>query len=805
MGKRSDHGGRGGATGYRRSTLKPARLPQTTRVAVVAVGWVLAASLTGAGASGAGRETPGPGVLGRLQAISSTEAAGTTSVVIEATDPVPYLTTRPDPLTVLIDLRNVETDGVVNTVRPRGSIARVTVEESESLGVPMARVRVTLTKPVPYRVLSTRNVIRMDVAEEGERSAAAAGTRPRERALPPATTIASIRAARDGRGVRIVVAGNGRLAPGSVEPARDLPPRLVLDFPGVKAAVSRTTPINLDPVLRVRVARHSDAPLVTRVVVDLDRWVEPRLETSEADGAVAIVFGDPLQTSGGAAGMLQAPRSVVDPPIVLPDPEALVAQRAEPEAPATGAVPPASFDEPKPGPIPVPQGVPLEPPPAPPQPSRPAGTPQAVQEKKFTGQPMSFALVDADLHAVLNAIAQEAGLNLAIDPKVEGRVNLQVTDVPWDQILDIILKQNGLGYTIEGNVVRIAPMSALAAEEEERRKVQTAQELAGTPEVATIPLSYAKAEEVATLIQKNGVALTQRGAVNFDPRTNMLIITDLPAGIQKARAIIARLDVPQPQVEIEARIVQTNRNFLKDIGVRWGINARAASELGNTLPLTFPNQGSVTGRTGGGQGPGATPSVVNLPVQNPAGAAGILLGSVNGAIQLDMELSALERKGQGRLLSAPRVTTQNNVEAEMTQGVEIPIQTVANNTVTVTFRPAALTLKVTPQITAAGTVIMQVSIENAAADFTKSVNGIPPINTQRAITTVLVNDGETTVLGGINLSTEQAQTDRTPGLGSIPILNWLFKKDRFEDENRELVVFITPRIVKQPAAARNGQ
>ncbi len=175
---------------------------------------------------------------------------------------------------------------------------------------------------------------------------------------------------------------------------------------------------------------------------------------------------------------------------------------------------------------------------------------------------------------------------------------------------------------------------------------------------------------------------------------------------------------------------------------------------------------------------------------------GLHLGSVNGAFNLDVALTALETTGNGRVLSTPRVSTQNNVEAEIKQGTQIPIQTVANNTVTVQFKDAALVLKVTPQITASNTVIMKISLENGQADFSKAVNGIPPINTQSANTSVLVNDGQTTVIGGIYLSTEQYQTDRTPGLGMIPLLGWLFKRDTALDNSTELLIFITPRITK---------
>ena len=191
-----------------------------------------------------------------------------------------------------------------------------------------------------------------------------------------------------------------------------------------------------------------------------------------------------------------------------------------------------------------------------------------------------------------------------------------------------------------------------------------------------------------------------------------------------------------------------------------------------------------------------TSTGIDLRAPAPTSAIGIALGSVNGAFNLDVALSALESSGRGRLLSTPRVSTQNNVEAEMTQGVQIPIQTVANNTVTVTFKDAALTLRVTPQITASNTIIMRVFLENATADFSRAVNGIPPIDTQRAVTTVLVGDGETTVIGGIYVSQEQAANDRVPLLHRVPLLGWLFKRDQMSDESRELLIFITPRITK---------
>src|SRR5262249_42496469 len=343
-------------------------------------------------------------------------------------------------------------------------------------------------------------------------------------------------------------------------------------------------------------------------------------------------------------------------------------------------------------------------------------------------------------------------------------------------------------------IVRVAPLAVLADEEAQRRKLGEEQALAGQLQVFTKTLSYARAEELQALLAKS--ALSPRGTVQVDQRTNTGIITDLPEKLTVATDLIPTPDKPQPQVEIEARIVQANKNYARQLGIQWGFNGKLDPTLGNTTNLAFPNSVNVGGRSLGSQGPTGgqtTSTAVNLGASAPDSAVGLALGSINGAFNLDFALTAAETSGNLRVLSTPRVSAQNNMEAEITQGVQIPIQTVANNTVTVSFRDAALTLKVTPQITAAGTVIMKIALENAQPDFSRSVNGIPPINTQRANTQVLVNDGQTTVIGGIFVSQEQTVLDRTPGLSQVPLIKWLFRRDDLRDQSTELLIFITPK------------
>jgi type IV pilus assembly protein PilQ len=771
-------------------------------VLAAAVVTTLAVTVSGAGNGATARA--------ELLAISSKLDASLSTVMIESSEPVAYVTSQPDPLTVVVDLRNVSAGVLAQPVGPTPPVTGVHVEDVFSPdGASVARVRVTLDRPATHRVHSSRNFIYIDVeraatasggqtavgderssrtvpavASSGARhNAPGAAAAARERAA--ATTLRGVRALPNGAGV--VIRGDGELIPSSVAEAKDLPHRVLLDFANVSAgSAPAVTDVHQGDIERIRVGTNSRSPLVTRVVIDLARQLAYRVE--QAGEELRVLF----ESVTGQASEPTPPAA----PQIVPEPAAPVAV-AVPIAGAAFAAPAATvvpndpvtlvaadaLVAPPAGQTTVQAPAPTQVPPVAPD-----------QTGRFKGTPVSLDFQGADLRAVLRTFAEISGLNIVIDPTIQGTVDVALRDVPWDQALDIILKANKLGYNVEGTVVRIAPINVLSQEEEERRKLADAQALSGELRVLTMPLSYAKAPDLVAILTRS--ALSARGEVQVDARTNTLIVRDLADRLTTAAELVKALDRPQPQVEIEARIVQTTRDFARSIGVQWGFNGRVDPALGNTTSLAFPNSGSLTGRSAGTPGANGADPIVNLGVGAATSALGLALGSVNGALNLDVALSALERTGNGRLLSTPRVSTQNNVEAEMTQGVEIPIQTVANNTVTVSFKPAALTLRVTPQITASNTVIMRVFLENASPDFSRSVNGIPPIDTQRAQTTVLVADGETTVIGGIYLSREQATEGRVPLLHRIPLLGWLFRRDELSDESRELLIFITPRITR---------
>ncbi len=415
----------------------------------------------------------------------------------------------------------------------------------------------------------------------------------------------------------------------------------------------------------------------------------------------------------------------------------------------------------------------------------------------YTGEPVSLQFQNADLRSVLRTFADISGLNLVLDPAVAGTVDVALTDVPWDHALDVILRTNQLDYETEGNIVRIASLATLEAEAEQRLRLAEREALAGDLIVRTRALGHAQATELAPLVTQ--AALSPRGQVQIDARTNTLILTDLAARLDAAEALIDVLDRPQPQVEIEARIVQASEDYLHELGVRWGLTGRTG--VGGTA------RAAAGGRLGGVQGPEAadadpTASVaenagraVDLGARTAAAAIGLALGAIDGSLNLDVALSAAEEQGEVRILSTPRVTTQNNVQATIRQGDQIPIQTVANNTVTVTFRDAALRLAVTPRIAAGDSVILQIEIDNDYADFARQVNGVPPIVTQSAHTTVQVVNGETTVIGGIYERASTRAGRRVPGLSRIPLVGRLFRSEADRRRADQLLIFLTPRIV----------
>jgi type IV pilus assembly protein PilQ len=623
------------------------------------------------------------------------------------------------------------------------------------------------------------------------------------------------------------VEGEGRL---NVHPARmQNPDRLVLDFAGARIAVQKTAiPGVSAPVLGVRIGQYR--PDVARVVIDLTAAAPFQL--SRDGEAVVIQFESPAATPTEKAftetafksndesarrdfqysdstprksaarslknSQISAPRftlpgeltqpSIVlasfngkNPPVRPEESSQQAAQQAVQQANTAASTLATSAT-----------------------PAQGAATPTAPAAPKYTGEPISVNLKDVDLRDFFRLIHEISGLNVVLDPAVKGSLTIVLDEVPWDQALDIVLQNNGLDKQLNGNVLRIATRSTLKGEAESRRDLEKAEAEATRPEIMTRVLSYSKAVSMRDVLKK---FLSPRGDILADERSNTLIIRDIPVVFPAIDNLIRQLDRKSQQVEIEARVVSASRSFAQDIGTQLGFagdTTGGRSVFGGTpqvgasgqvpfQPLNPPLVSTGTQTTGNGITTGL-PLNTNFPANAPT--SGFIFSHRSSNFAIDLIITAAEAKGVGKLLSKPKVITQNNEKATVKQGTKIPIQTTINNTISVQFIDAVLKLEVTPQITAEGTVFMDVLVENTQIDTgIPRVQGIPALDTESAETKVTVADGGTVVIGGIIISSQRVDIQQTPIVGSIPLIGNLFKRTAVTTTSQELLFFLTPRII----------
>ncbi len=430
-----------------------------------------------------------------------------------------------------------------------------------------------------------------------------------------------------------------------------------------------------------------------------------------------------------------------------------------------------------------------------------AGQQPAAAGPRYTGEPISVNLKDVDLKDFFRLIHEISGLNVVLDPNVHGTLTVVLDDVPWDQALDIVLKNNDLARELEGNVLRIATVDTLKKEADGRRAQVEAEALAVEKVSVTRFLSYAHAKDVMVTVKK---FLSQRGEVVADERTNAVIVNDIPKVIPIIDRLLTQLDRKTQEVEIEARVVAATRQFARDIGTQLGFgwgnghSALGGDAAAGTSPTTVSglNPGYIT-MPGTGSTSGSTiPLFSNLGSTSPTSGLTFLNASNN--IRIDAVLSMAESRGLLKVLSRPRVVTQNNIQALVKQGVRVPIVTQAQlgGPPTVTYVDAFLRLTVTPQITSENTIFLNVDVENTTPNFGQEVQGNPELITQQATTQVLVTDGGTVVIGGVIQTQNSINITQVPLLGNLPILGNLFKHTQVNTSNQELIFFITPRIIQ---------
>ena len=647
-------------------------------------------------------------------------------------------------------------------------------------------------------------------------------------------------------GLRVEFKATGTLAPRVT--TLESPSRIVVDLPNtvMASAVNRIS-VGQDGVKDVRVGM--DGQGNTRVVVDLTADREhslvagadgnvtlmigastanqavvvhpsPRLKTAEATTAPKLVMASAtapaLATPAPATPVLATPAATTDTKkasdFAIVEPKYSVKNDAEPTAKAQEAA--SRFADKTASQLVATtsnaamQGTPTV------QPAVNLAAEQKAQLEqkpaatgaKYTGEPISVNLKDVDLKDFFRLIHEISGLNVVLDPQVHGNLTIVLDDVPWDQALDIVLKNNDLSRQLDGNVLRIATIDTLKHEAESRRAQIDAEALAVDKVTITRFLSYAHSKDVLPTLKK---FLSQRGDLVAAERTNSLIVSDIPAVLPQIDRIIQQMDRKTQEVEIEARVVAATRSFARDIGTQFGFGWGNGTTMiggvpGNSGPGSSPN---LVGNTapnplyqylGNPSSSTATiPLFSNLPGNGPTSGLGFVTASNN--MRIDFALTMAESRGLLKILSRPRIVTQNNIQAIVKQGIRIPIVTSAQlgGPPTTTYVDAILRLTVTPQITSEGTIFLNVDVENTTPDFGhKDNNGNPALLTQQATTQVLVTDGGTVVIGGVIQTNNSLSIAQVPLLGNIPYLGNLFKHRSVQTSTQELIFFITPRIVQ---------
>ena len=753
--------------------------------------------------SGCTAKSPGTAMESQVQLnkIEPREADGKVEITIEGTAPIKQYTSfqLPEPLRLVVEITDANIGSFQDKIPVNlGAVTDIMPSQKENI----ARLEIALTEAVDSKVYQADGKLMVELAKSGETTttsttspeaitpapAPAPETAKQEQVEAPAPqpeqamakVVSAVRASAGKDGVRVVISGDGAMSPKTFMLKDN---RLVVDIPGAKSKVRPSViPVRKGGLARVRVAQHEDK---VRVVMDLTK---PLAYTVTPEGNSLVV----AMNAAGAALPAATPGEAAPQERAAQEPGKSAAAGAEtevvpPQAPAEAAAAPVAAEKKE-------RAEPSK---------REPGSPEEALTgniHKFKGRKISLDLQDADLINVLRLFAEVANLNIILAPEVRGKVTVRMVNIPWDQAMEIILKMNGLGFVLEDNILRIASVQSLTKEAEEDTRSKEAKKKSEDLVTRIIPVNYSTAGTVESTIKKS---LSPRGDVMTDVRTNTLIVKDIQKNVDEVAALIKLLDKPIPQIMIEARIVEASLNFNRTIGVQWGGTFKADAAHGNATGLQFPNTIGVTG----GPNMGATPSgngnfLVNMPAPAGAGtgggAIGFTFGSLSKALNLDLVLSALESTGEGKVISTPRISALDNKEAKIEQGVSIPFSTASASGTAIQFIDAKLSLVVTPHATPDNKIFLKIQATKNAPDTSLlGASGQPSIQKNEATTEILLSDGETAVIGGV-LIIDQGVTDtKVPFFGDLPLIGWLFKSRARNESKRELLIFITPRIMVQ--------
>lgn len=769
---------------------------------------------------------------------------GAVTLDAQATGPFEYTTYRPSESLYVLDLSGVSAgDSSGARVVPSELVKSYRLTTYSAGQKPVVRLEILLRPGITPRLARNGNQeLTLFVSANGNADATvepiattpATASKPAEAKPAPAVlkpvaakssdtkapasefqNIEQVILAQVGAQTEVNVVGNAKL---SYHVSRlHNPDRIVLDFSGAHLKTSeKNIASNLDPVKEIRLAQFT--PQVSRIVIDLRS--PARYNVNASGNAVTVAFRAEAATpaSGGASDSAPAANSEPDdvsttkaisaPAVAAPVPASVPTPVAA--LPTALTQPSAALAVPV---TPAPQPAPAAPKPAAantgyteisdnPTPAAPAASAAAQQAPtpapgtRYSGEPISVNLKDVDLRDFFRLIHEISGLNVVVDPAVKGSLTIVLDDVPWDQALDIVLKNNDLDKQLDGNVLRIATKETLKREAEQNRDLAKAQAESADVVTTTRVLSYAKAADMVPTLKK---FLSSRGDILADSRSNTLIIRDIPTVLPVLDNLLRQLDRKSQQVEIEARVVAANRSFSREIGTQFGLGLGThgstiggASAVGTSPIIHAPAPPFAVGTPP--LTSGSVPLLTNLGAATPT--SGFAYSFANSNFALDVIITAAEDRGVGKLISKPKIVAQNNQKSIVKQGTKIPVQTIVNNTVSVQFVDAVLELDVTPQITSDGTIYMDVDVKNDQIDSSiPRVEGIPAIDTQEATSKVLVADGATMVIGGVIVTQQRTDIQQVPVLGSLPVIGNLFKHTTVSSTAQELLFFLTPRIL----------
>jgi len=742
-----------------------------------------------------------------------------TTVAIRATGAFTHTEYRPADNLLLIDLAGVSASKMENhsrKVNAPGIEGYRVLSYTGANGSEITRVELSLSAKAQVDVQDAKSAVLVKVSEAQPPDAptaepANAGAKVSKSAVPVKLTHVGVVQGKDGLNVQIT-------ATGPIQPQTFTlknPDRIVLDVPNaVPAFRQRQISVESANVRSIRVSRYQAHPAVARIVLELKQ--PQQFELAHKGKDLLVQLHDSLPTVVSTPVPVQAPGKVETAavqkmdaaPAVVVEPKvtsrpATPAEADEMTSPSGKAADAASHFQDSRSEVPLTNvNATMKPQPALNMAAiqRQAGTALPAQAQftgctsgHYTGEPISVNLKDVDVRDFFRLVHEISGLNVVLDPQVRGSLTLVLDDVPWDQALAIVLKNNGLDCQLEGNVLRIATVATIKAEADARRAQLEAQALAVEPMTITRYLSYASAKDVVPTIKQ---FLSQRGSIISDDRTNALIISDIPSVMPNVDRLIRELDRKTQEVEIEARVVAATRNFARDIGTQlgfaWGNGKTTAVGGGSGINSPIIDNIHTPGFISTGN---SIPFFSNLGV---APTSGIEMITATNNYRLDFILTMAESRGLLKILSRPRVVTQNNIQAQIRQGTRIPVVTAAQlgGPPSVQYVDAFLRLTVKPQITAEGTIFLNVDVENTVPDRSFSVGGNPSLLTQQATTQVLVTDGGTVVIGGVIQTQNNVSIAQVPLLGNIPVFGNLFKRRQVSTTTQELIFFITPRIIQ---------